>query len=66
MQDKICWFTTLEFICSILAVLLTVTQPHAGNAVATWTGKVSLFALLPVGNWEKQQSRVGSLRIITN
>ncbi len=58
MRGKICCFTTLEFICSVFAVFLAVAQPHAGDAVPTWTSKVAFFALLPMGNWDKQQNQV--------
>lgn len=50
MQDEKFLFTALELVRSVFTVLLTVTQPHAGDAVATWTGKVSLLALLAMGN----------------
>lgn len=58
MRGKICRFTTLEFICSVFAVFLAVTQPHAGDAVPTWTGKVAFLALLPMGNCHEQQNQV--------
>lgn len=51
--EKKCWFTALEFVRSVLAVFLAVAQPHAGDAVPAWTGKVAFVALLPVGNWER-------------
>lgn len=63
MQDDICLFTTLEFICSIFTVFLTVAQPHAGDAVPTWTSEVAFLALLPMGDWEKQQNHAGPLAL---
>lgn len=63
MRGKICWLTTLEFICSVFAVFLAVAQPHAGDAVPTWTSKVALLTLLPMGNWAKQQNQVSPLGI---
>lgn len=50
MQDKNFLFTALELVRPVFAVLLTVTQPHAGDAVAARAGKVSLLALLAMGN----------------
>lgn len=58
MRGKFCWLTTLEFICSVFTVFLAVTQPNAGDAVPTWTSKVALLTLLPMGNWDKQQNQV--------
>lgn len=63
MRGKISWFTTLEFICSVFTVFLAIAQPHTGDAVPTWTSKVAFFALLPVGNWDKQQNQVSPLSI---
>lgn len=57
MRGEICSFTTLEFICSVFTVFLAVAQPHTGDAVPAWTGKVAFLALLPVGNWDEKQNR---------
>lgn len=63
MGGKICWFTTLEFICSVFAVLLAVAQPNAGDAVPARTSKVALLALLPMGNYDAQQNQVSPLGV---
>lgn len=63
MRGKICQFTTLEFICSVFTVFLAIAQPHARDAVSTWTSKVAFLALLPMGNWDEQQNQVSSLSI---
>lgn len=63
MRGKICWFTTLEFICSVFAVFLAVAQPHTGDAVPAWTSEVAFLALLPMGNWDEQQNQVSPLSI---
>lgn len=51
-------FTTLEFIRSIFTVLLTIAEPHTGNAAPTWTSKVAFVTPLPMGNWESKKTRL--------
>ena len=49
--------TALELICAILAVLLPITQPHAGDAVPTGTGKVTLLTLVSMRNFRVEQQK---------
>lgn len=48
---KYSMLTTLELISSILTILLAITEPHAGDAVPTGAGKVTLFTPGPMGYW---------------